>query len=173
MVDEADREVIQKHSGSSQIVFLPFQIYGGRFYHPFGGEVANILPKLPMVVLSLAAQDVDLDAEPEEGTQAEVASTLDQLEEAEKELAKLEAESDSAAKLVVKLDTELSELLKEGAESDLITQKRMELEKSQETAQETMRQVERALAAKEAAAKEAEDITTETKSDGKGDDSEK
>ncbi len=114
-----------------------------RFYHPFGGEVAGVLPDLPIVVLSLAAQDVDLSAEPEEGTQGEVASALDRVEDAEKELEKLEAEDDA------------------------ISQKRAEAEKAQETAREAAHRAERAAEAKEAAAKEAAEMGTDVKNDDK------
>ncbi len=143
VVDETDNEVLKEQSGAASMVFLPLRIYGGRFYHPFGGEVADVLPDLPIVVLSLAAQDVDLSAEPEEGTQGEVASALDRVEDAEKELEKL------------------------GAEDDAISQKRAEAEKAQETAREAAHRAERAAEAKEAAAKEAAEMGTDVKNDDK------
>jgi len=115
VVDETDNEVLKEQSGGASMVFLPFRIYGGRFYHPFGGEVGGVLPDLPIVVLSLAAQDVDLSAEPEEGTQGEVASALDRVEDAEKELEKLEAKAASSAKAAEDIDTELATLLSKGA----------------------------------------------------------
>ncbi len=173
VVDEANSEVLKEQSGSASMVFLPFRIYGGRFYHPFGGEVADVLPDLPIVVLSLAAQDVDLSAEPEEGTQGEVASALDRVEDAEKELEKIEAEAASSAKAAEDIDTELATLLSEGAEDDAITQKRSEAEKAQETAREAAHRAERAAEAKDAAAKEAAEMGTDVKNDDKNQDPEK
>jgi len=173
VVDEANSEVLKEQSGGASMVFLPFRIYGGRFYHPFGGEVAGVLPDLPIVVLSLAAQDVDLIAEPEEETQGEVASALDRVEDAEKELEKLEAEATSAAKAAEDINTELATLLSEGAEDDAISQKRSDAGKAQETAREAMHRVERAAAAKEAAAKEAAEMGTDVKNDDKNQDPEK
>jgi len=173
VVDETDNEVLKEQSGAASMVFLPFRIYGGRFYHPFGGEVADVLPDLPIVVLSLAAQDVDLSAEPEEGTQGEVASALDRVEDAEKELEKIEAEAASSAEAAEDIDTELATLLSEGAEDDAISRKRSEAEKAQETAREAAHRAERAAEAKEAGAKEAAEMGTDVKNDDKNQDPEK
>ena len=173
VVDEANDEVLKEQSSGASIVFLPFRIYGGRFYHPFGGEVAGVLPELPIVVLSLAAQDVDLSAEPEEGTQGEVASALDRVEDAEKELEKLETEAASAAKAAEDLSADLSTIVSEGTDADAITQKRAEAEKAQQAAQDAAHRAERAAALKEAAAKEAAEMGTDIKNDDKSKDPEK
>lgn len=70
---EADQ--IVQWSRDSSLVFLPFSIHGERFHGPTG-EVTELLRALPIVVLTLAAQDVDLgadpDQEPEEAAQPEV-----------------------------------------------------------------------------------------------------
>ncbi len=39
--------------------------HGGRFYSPFGWEIGLAVARLPIVVLSLAAEDVDLEADPD------------------------------------------------------------------------------------------------------------
>ncbi|MBX3585107.1 MAG: hypothetical protein KF796_00575 [Ramlibacter sp.] len=52
-------------SRASAMVFMPFRIHGGRFYSPFGWEINDALPQLPITALVLAAQDVDLEAEPD------------------------------------------------------------------------------------------------------------
>ena len=167
VVDEANDEVLKEQSNGASLVFLPFRIYGGRFFHPFGGEVAGVLPELPIVVLSLAAQDVDLSAEPEEGTQGEIASVLDRVEDAEKELEKLETEAASTAKTAEDLSTELSTIVSEGTDADAISQKRAEAEKAQQTAREAAHRAEGAATAKEAAAREAAEMGTDVKNDDK------
>ncbi len=167
VVDEANDEVLKEQSNGASMVFLPFRIYGGRFYHPFGGEVAGVLPELPIVVLSLAAQDVDLSAEPEEGTQGEVASVLDRVEDAEKELEKLEAEAASTAKAAEDLSTELSTIVSEGTDAHAIARKRAEAENAQQTAREAAHRAEGAATTKEAAAKEAAEMGTDVKNDDK------
>jgi len=68
VVETADHDEgsVAGASGSSALVFLPFRIHGGRFYSPFGWEVGAALERLPIVVLALAAEDVDLEADPDE-----------------------------------------------------------------------------------------------------------
>jgi hypothetical protein len=49
-----------------------------------------VLTRLPPVALVMAAQDLDLDAEPEEGTAGQLARAMDSLHGAEKRLARAE-----------------------------------------------------------------------------------
>jgi amino acid transporter len=68
IVDDHERETVVAESQGSSMVFMPFRIHGGRFYSPFGWEVGAALTQLPIVALVLAAQDIDLGADPDEGT---------------------------------------------------------------------------------------------------------
>lgn len=70
VVTAIDAERIVAQSRTSSLVFLPFGIHGGRFYGPAGGEVAELLKALPIVALVMAAQDVDLAADPDEPVEA-------------------------------------------------------------------------------------------------------
>ncbi len=67
-----DERTVVGTSGSSALVFLPFRIHGGRFYSPFGWEIGPALPRLPIVVLALAAEDVGLEADPDEPSESDV-----------------------------------------------------------------------------------------------------
>jgi hypothetical protein len=66
MVPELDTSTLDRLSAGASIVFLPFTIHGGTFYGPTGSDVGELLTHLPIVVLVLAAQDVDLDADPDQ-----------------------------------------------------------------------------------------------------------
>jgi amino acid transporter len=63
---DQDQATVVRESGQSSLVFLPFRIHGGRFYSPFGWEIGAALERLPIVVLALAAEDIDLEADPDE-----------------------------------------------------------------------------------------------------------
>lgn len=63
--DQNEATVIRE-SGKSSLVLLPFRIHGGRFYSPFGWEIGAALERLPIVVLALAAEDIDLEADPDQ-----------------------------------------------------------------------------------------------------------
>ena len=80
---------------------------------------------------------------------------------------KREAESTSAAKAVEDINTEFATLLSEGAEDDVISQKRSEAEKAQQTAREAANRAERAAETKETATREAAEISTDVKDDDK------
>jgi len=103
---EAEPEVVIKpnpdavaaYSSDASLVFFPFRFQGNLPVDPFGGRPEDILSRLPNVALVLAAEDIDLDAEPEEGEAGELAALHDALTDARKmaEAAENEAEAASA-----------------------------------------------------------------------------
>jgi len=82
VVCEMTAEEMERQSHNSSLVFLPFSFRGGRFCGPVG-EVMEVMKRLPIVVLTLAAQDVDLAADPDKeseetaGEEKKVAGELD------------------------------------------------------------------------------------------------
>ena len=103
---EAEPEVVIKpnpdavaaYSSDASLVFLPLRFRGNLPVDPFGGRPEDILSRLPNVALVLAAEDIDLDAEPEKGDAGEMAMLHDALTDARKlaEAAEKEAEAASA-----------------------------------------------------------------------------
>jgi hypothetical protein len=65
VVADAGIEAVIRESADTPLVFMPFGVHSGRFYHLFGGPVDELLPKLRIVAMALAAQDVDLEADPD------------------------------------------------------------------------------------------------------------
>jgi amino acid transporter len=53
-------------SRDASLVFMPFSIHGGRFYDGLGDEIDAHLEALPVTVLTLTAQDVALEADPDQ-----------------------------------------------------------------------------------------------------------
>jgi amino acid transporter len=84
------------HSQGATLVFLPFTIRGGHFFHPFGGEVPELLPELPVAVLVMARRDFDIDTDPDQGAAGEAAALSDRLEDATKRLAAATRELENA-----------------------------------------------------------------------------
>jgi hypothetical protein len=64
LVSSVEPEEIARRSGGASLVFLPFSIHGDQLRGPTG-EVGSLLPALPIVAMVLAAQDVDLGADPD------------------------------------------------------------------------------------------------------------
>ena len=84
LVTKNDAAGIVEASADSTLVFLPFRLSGNLIQTLVPGRVENLLEKLPTTVLVMAAEDIDLGAEPEEGKAAELAEALDDLQEQEK-----------------------------------------------------------------------------------------
>ena len=106
-LETVDVATVEQQSGDASLVLMPFQIKGDRSLDPFGEPVENIIDRLPSVAMVLAAEDIDLEAEPEEGKAGEMASVLDQLADAEKKAQKAEKEAEMAS---LALDEKLAQL---------------------------------------------------------------
>jgi amino acid transporter len=83
-------DVVTAASADSTIVFLPFRIKQFKPTDINGQSLERTLPLLPLTALVMAAEDIDLDAEPEEGAVGELAAALDALHAAEQQAAKAE-----------------------------------------------------------------------------------
>ena len=154
VVERASSAAIALQSGKASIVFLGFEIRGGRLVDPFGGDVGNLLAALPPVVLSLAAHDVDLEAQPDEGGPAEEAAALDRVEDARRELERVARKREQATEAAQKaddavadalarqVDGEALEELRTAAREALATQRALEAE--EKTALESKVSAERA-----------------------------
>jgi len=129
IVIDADPEKVTEYSSDASLVFLPFRLRGNQPKGPFGGPLEIILASLPIVALVLAAQDIDLDTEPEEGHAAEMAELLDTLADADKLAELRDREAAAAAEAVVGKRAELeAQIAGEAADSDTIEQLTTELD---------------------------------------------
>lgn len=84
IVVQLDMNKVTEMSSDAALAFLPFRLKGNEIVGPVSGFVESLLLRLPTTALVLAAEDIDLDAEPEEGTAGEIAAAMDMLADAEK-----------------------------------------------------------------------------------------
>jgi amino acid transporter len=103
-VPDLSPETIVSESSHSSLVFLPFHIRQFKLTDVQGYSLERILPKLPPCALVMAAEDIDLDASPEEGPAGELAQAMDALSDAQqreelinKELTQLQERRDQIA----------------------------------------------------------------------------
>ncbi len=87
LVADMRPETVIGQSGASDLVFLPFRIRQSMLTDTDGLSLERVLTQLPPVALVMAAKDIDLDAEPEDGAAGLIAQALDALHDAEKRLA--------------------------------------------------------------------------------------
>ncbi|MBC2712962.1 MAG: amino acid permease [Desulfosarcina sp.] len=90
IVEGFDADTIVQQSADAAFVFLPMKIEQNRILDPTGKSFERSLPRLPVSAVVMAAEDIDLDAAPEEGLAAQVARAADDLEAARKKAAAAE-----------------------------------------------------------------------------------
>jgi amino acid transporter len=107
VVEDFEWTTIVEQSADASFVFLPMTIRENRILDPTGNSFDRSLPRLPVSAVVMAAEDIDLDAEPETGLPAQVARAADELEIAVK---KAEAAKSKAKKKRSELESLTQEL---------------------------------------------------------------
>lgn len=161
VVEDAEAECIVRYSRDSAVVFIPITVRDSRCYHLFGGGVGEVLPDLPTVAMTLAAQDVDLDAEPESGSVGESASAHDRVEDAEELLNRLEKQAEGADAEIAEETARLEEMQGDGADDDTVAAQRAELDRLRTAAERTRRRAAKVATFKETAEKRMEEVDAE------------
>jgi amino acid transporter len=161
MVFNAKPSNVIGYSKGSSFVFLPFRLKGNQPVDPFGQPVEQILADLPITALVLAAEDIELEAEPEEGKAAEIAAATDALSDAQKRLQAAEknaatataAAANAKEKLQQQIETETGIAQVDGFKIDAL---KSELKVAEKEAEKAARRSAKAKAKVEEAAKAVE-----------------
>jgi hypothetical protein len=151
----SDAETISAWSKDAALVFLPFQLRHNSSVDPFGGPIEDLLTRLPSTVLVLAAEDIALDAEPEEGRAGEMAKAMDNLSDAEKKAHKAEKMAEKASR---EFDDKLKSLARAEASKDdaRVDKAKKEVFEAEAEAEKAARKAAKAEAKTQQAAEEAE-----------------
>ncbi len=105
IVETLDSAAIRAHSTDAALVMLPFRFRANQITTPFRqGNVEEVLSGLPVTALVIAAEDIDLEAEPEEGRLGDIAAAEDALAAARKRLAEAEKEAERARSALEKTE---------------------------------------------------------------------
>jgi amino acid transporter len=155
VIENPDAESIIEYSADASLVFLPFRIKANQVIDPFGGSLDELLFLLPLVAMVLAAEDIELDAEPEEGRAAEMAAAFDALEDAKKSAEKAAKEAAEAAETAEKAKEKLKDLSLEANDEDK-TRLEKEIQETEKQATKAARKAAKAAAKAQLAAEEAE-----------------
>jgi chromosome segregation ATPase len=136
---------------------------------PSGAPMERILPRLPITLMVLAAEDIDLDAAPEEGLAGDMAAVRDSLADSEKRVRSAEKEVAEAAQSVAQIHTELQRLHaveKTGPDAEKLTR---ELADAEGLLDQAKRRLAKLNAKAEDAKKAAESLGVEADENGDGD----
>ena len=158
LVKDVDADTFAEYSADSSLAFLPFRIRDNRILDPFGNPMENTLFLLPVTAMVLAAEDVELDAEPEEGKAGEMAETLDALEEARKLAQTAEKEAAEAAKAAEKAREKVKAMTTkpEGVDEETKAKAEKTAEEAEKQATKMTRKAAKTAAKAEITAREAE-----------------
>jgi hypothetical protein len=160
IVEDVNIEKIIMCSERSAAVFVPFRLKRNHLIGPFDGELDDLVSRLPLVLLALASEDIDLEAEPEDGKAGELAAALDDLSDAEKKAKKAEEEAAKALKEAEEKSYDLESVAASGADVGIGEQLEAARE-AKKKADKALRGAAKALAKKEDAAKAAEELGAE------------
>jgi amino acid transporter len=158
IVTDVDADTLAEYSSDASIVFFPFRIRDNQVLDPFGNSMENTLFLLPVTAMVLAAEDVDLDAEPEEGKAGEMAETLDALEDAQKKARAAEKDAAEAVEAAKNAQKKVAEITTntEGIDEDPKAEAEQAAEETEKQAAKMTRRAAKAAAKAESAAREAE-----------------
>ena len=123
----------------------------------------DLVAALPLTALVLAAQDIDLDAEPEEGRHQEIAEAVDAAEAAKKNAAQAGRELEQARTIAEKRRARLAEARQQDADPASIAELESELNDADQTVNELNRRAAKVQSKADNAAREAEAVTGQPK----------
>ena len=93
IVTDINDDVMVEHSGDATLVFIPFFLNRDGVSGPLGTSCYDVVGRLNTVAMVMAAEDINLDAEPEEGPVQELSVLMDALEHAEKRALKAQQDA--------------------------------------------------------------------------------
>lgn len=109
-VNLAGADTIVEHSADATLVLCPFRVRHDLPCDPFGGLVEELVSRLPVTLLAIAADEIDLSPEPDEGVAAEELEALERARKAETVAKRAEEEAEQAA---VEAEREITERFQE------------------------------------------------------------
>jgi amino acid transporter len=155
IIDGKDVESIVRQSSDATVVFVPFHMRKNQLVDPLGNSVEYLVKELPVVAFIMAAEDVELDAEPEEGEAAETAAALDAVSDAQKNARDARKNADQAVKDAGEKIQELKKAALSKADGDDLRRMVSDVKDAKKTAEKSTRKSVKALAKMDTAVEEA------------------
>jgi amino acid transporter len=168
IVPEADIQKITEISTDASMIFLPFRFRDNRIIGPKDVRVEELLPRLSTTALVLAAEDIDLQAEPEAGTAGEMAAARDAQDDADKKAKAAQKDAEDALRVAEAAKEKIQKLDPAEASDDKreeLTRLEAEARKAEMKAEKAFRRAAKAEAKAQDAAKSAADLGVEADTD--------
>jgi len=157
VVMNAGPESVVAYSDDATLVFMPFRFSQQTVAGPFGSPCDELLTQLPTTALVLAAEDIDLDAEPEEGPPGEMAAARDNLEKARSNVETAEKNAEKARQRLETARLELESLQARKQDAAEMQKAEKALEDAEKEVEKTARKAVKAAVKADDAEKNAEE----------------
>jgi len=158
IVRDVDEDTFAEYSADAALTFIPFHIKNNEIVDPFGNPMQKTLFLLPVTAMVLAAEDIELDAEPEEGKAGEMAEVLDTLDDTRKKARAAVKKAEQTTKAAEKAKEKAVDMKKnpDDVDSDTLAAAAKEAEEAEKQAIKMTRKAAKADAKAETAARDAE-----------------
>ena len=156
LIDNFDSATLATACRYASLVMIPFRLIDKRVSAFHGGAIEDILQALPVTALVLAAEDIDLDAEPEEGEAVEEAQMRDASDDAARKARDTRKIANQARAEANKKNAVLEQAVSQQLPADEIEKLTRAAEQAEEEAVQAERKAAKAGAKAEQAAREAE-----------------
>ncbi|MFC1882519.1 amino acid permease [Thermodesulfobacteriota bacterium] len=158
IVKDVDADTIAEYSADAALAFIPFRIKNNQIVDPFGNPMEKTLFLLPVTAMVLAAEDIELDAEPEEGKAGEMADAIDAIEDARKKARTAAKEAEKATAAAEKAKEKAVDMQKNpgDVDSDNLAATEKKADEAEKQAVKLTRKAAKAEAKAQTAAREAE-----------------
>ena len=158
IVRDVDADTFAEYSADAAVTFIPFRIKNNQIVDLFGNPMEKTIFLLPVTAMVLAAEDIELDAEPEEGAAGEMAEAIDTRDDAREKARAAVKKADKAAAAAEKTKEKAEELKKkaDGTDSHTLAAVEKDVEEAEKEAEKMSRKAAKAEVKAQTAAQEAE-----------------
>jgi len=158
-IETKNAESLIAASAKSSFVFLPFRFRGNLIQLPVDSRPEEFLGQLPSTLMVLAAEDIDLGAEPEEGAAAEQAAARDLVDKKENLAEAAEQEAQKAKQAADDAEAKLQEALGQptaASDPERVARLTADRDRAAEAAEKARRRAAKLRAKAESALKDLE-----------------
>jgi amino acid transporter len=158
VIVEPSLDTIVEQSSDAAIVFLPLYVRGTRLVSPLGVSFDEILSRITFGALVIAAKDIDLEAEPEEGRQGEIAAALDAAADADRFAKEKEKEATKTADFAEEKLGEMKRASETDRSKDELTEMKTAFREADKLAKKAAQEAEKARVVADEASKAADEL---------------
>jgi len=152
IIVEPSLDTVVDQSADAAFAFLPLHVRGSRLVSPLGVSFDEVLSRVAIGALVIAAEDIDLEAEPEEGRQGEIAAALDAAADADRLAKEKEKEAAKTAEFAEEKLSEMKRASEEDRSKDELAKRKTDFREAEKVAKNAARAAERARAVADEAA---------------------